>query len=76
MSLVFDRGGGGGDGGLGASPGRQLLRGVVRYSFKERSDRVEIFWRLNLCAVHTTFISHTVFIHQQKKINLKYLQSH
>lgn len=37
MSLVFDRGGG-----LGASPGRQLLRGDVRYSFKERSDRVEI----------------------------------
>ena len=43
MSLVFDRGGGGGVEGLGASPGRQLLRGVVRYFFKERSDRVEIF---------------------------------
>ena len=70
MSLVFDRGGGGGELGASASPGRQLLRGVARYSFKERSDRVEIFWRLNLYADHSIFISDTVFIHQQKKINL------
>ena len=65
----------GGGGGLGASPGRQLLRGVVRYSFKERSDRVRIFWRLNLYAVHTVYFRHC-FYSPTKKINLKYLQSH